>query len=143
MQDASKVHQDESRFKVKLNAKVHSAESNQAPTWFLPTVQSTQRLCLAGVICGGPHIRRHSAQQEDPGVAHHAGGSGAGHRAGHPAAPPGMFCHTSAEAPLSMCHSGSMTSPSLSHALPLASCAVIQFPFYTVHMGHSVVQSVN
>ena len=44
-----------------------------------------------GVVCWGPHLWRHPAQQEDAGMAHHAGGSGASHRAGHTAAASGML----------------------------------------------------
>jgi len=58
-------------------------------------------LCCAGVVCWGSHIWRHPAQQEDAGMAHHACGSGASHRAGHTAAASGMLSYTFAAKPAS------------------------------------------
>ena len=57
-------------------------------------------LCCAGVVCWGSHIWRHPAQQEDAGMAHHACGSGASHRAGHTAAASGMLSCSFAAKPV-------------------------------------------
>ena len=52
--------------------------------------QVTSLVDMAGAVCGGPYIWRHPAQQKDPGLAHDAGGSGAGDRAGHTATASGI-----------------------------------------------------
>lgn len=43
----------------------------------------TMRFVKLGAVHRGPHIRGHPTQQEDIGLADHAGGSRAGDRAGH------------------------------------------------------------